>query len=373
MTGLGLIETKRLAKMPGRFHARHEFCFHLHDSMLSLFHDLAQQRFPTIQIDFENSEEFERFQSAPDPISYFLETDREVAKRLSVGQAMMATFSDFFNFVYEGLIALEKRKFVVAYALLRKPLKENLLLLTMMLVDDEEFFARLEKSPAANFGHPGVQDTHRKDYFRRAKEMVPYSDFLDAGFLHDLIFDVSLAAGLAPLFDTATHLVTNRAAIRTKDLNLNFVFKDPADNDVYETIYNALGYILLYALLLEIELFKKADLDGAHVSKWFAMTGLGAYHALFLKGQSPLVTSLNRTFGDLLTCPHCDAKLRITKRGAARFFVVHKLLCKSCGREHDFPLFWLMSKAEWQIFDDGAPGEEEDQAPKQERSRPAKR
>jgi hypothetical protein len=352
MTGLGRIDAKRLSKMPRRYHARHEFCFHLHDSMLSLFLDLAQHRYPTIRVDFADPEELARFQAAPDPISYFLETDRDVAKRLSVGQAMMATFSDFFNFIYEALIALEKRKFVVAYALLRKPLKENLLLLTMMLVDDEKFFSSLEKSPAANFGHPGVQDTHRKDYFRQAKAMVAYSDFVDADFLHDLIFDVSLPTGLAPLFDIATHLVTNRQAIRTEDLNFNFVFKDPRQDDVYDTIYNALGYVLLYALLLEIELFKKAGFEGERVSKWFALTGLGAYHGLFLKGGSPLFTSLNRTFGDLMTCPHCDARVRITKRNAARFFVVHKLMCRTCGREHDFPLFWLLSKAEWQIFED---------------------
>jgi hypothetical protein len=350
--GLGVLDPVRMAKIPPRLRAHHEFCFHIHDSMLSMFLEVASHRYPTIKVNFDSPEELERFQAASDPISYFLETDRRVAKDLSVGQAMMAVLSDFFNFIYEGLIALEKRKFVVAYALLRKPLKDNLLFLTMMLVDDDEFFERLEEAPAKGFGHPGLQDTHRRRYFAHAKEKIPFATFVDADLLHNLIFDVSLPTGLAPLFDKAVHLVTARSAIETEPLNLNFIFKSPLDDDVYETIYHALGYILLYAMLLEIELFRKAGFNSEKLSKWFAFTGMGAYHALFSKGRSPLQSAVNRTFKDFLICPHCEAPVKIAKTAAARFFVVHKLLCRRCGHEHDFPLFWLMSQAKWQLIDE---------------------
>lgn len=347
----------RLARIPPRLRAQHEFCFHLHDSMLSMFLELAARRYPTIKLDLEREDDLRRFQAAGDPISYFLETgNRKIAKDLSVGQAMMAVFSDFFNFIYEGLIALEKRKLVVAYAMLRKPLKENLLLLTMMLVDDEEFFSGLERSPSLSFGHPGVQDTDRKQYFAKAKTMVPFASFVNPELLHDLIYDVGFATGLAPLFDMAMHLVTGRTPIQTEPLNLNFIFKNPNDDDVYETIYHALGYILLYAMLLQIELFLKAGFDSDKMAKWFSFTG----RLPRAVRRRSIATHLDRQpatrpFPDL---PALRGASEGHKGGAARFVVVHKLRCRRCGHEHDFPLFWLMAKTKWQMLDDGTVDEE---------------
>jgi hypothetical protein len=53
----------------------------------------------------------------------------------------MALTSDFLHHVYEGLWCLEKRKIVVAFNVLRKPLKDNLTYLCWMLADPEDFYA----------------------------------------------------------------------------------------------------------------------------------------------------------------------------------------------------------------------------------------
>ena len=86
-----------------------------------------------------------------------------------------------------------------------------------------------------------------------------------------------------------------------------------------------------------------------HSAQWYALTGMGAYHGLFVPGRSGLFTAMNRLFAPFLVCPHCDAPMRITKRSAPRFFVAHKLTCRQCGLEHDFPLFWRMSKTKWRM------------------------
>lgn len=353
MTPLGTLDEDRLKNIPEKHRAEHEFCFHLHDSMLRMFLDLASFNYPTGKFEFESEEDLKQFEAAPDPITFFLENGmRDVAKEMTVAQAMMAIWGDFFNFIYEALRALEKRKFVVAFALLRKPLKQNLLFLTMILVDDEEFFERLADSPAEHLDHPSVQDSHRKDYFKRAKQLVPFTEFIDPETLHDIIFDTGMASGLAPLFDKANHLVTRRKQIQTEDLNLNFIFKNPMDDDVYETTYQQLAYVLLYAIFLQIELFKRAGFTADEAGNWFSLTALGAYSALYLDGPSSIIDSMNEALEDFLHCPHCKEEVRIQKQNAARFFTSHKLTCLKCDREHDFPLFWLLSKTDWSIADD---------------------
>ena len=349
---LGTLDEARLANIPEKRRAEHEFCFPNHDSMLRMFMDLTSHSYPTGKFTFETQEALDRFQESPDPITFFLENGmRDVAKEMSVGQAMMAIWGDFFNFIYEALTALEKRKFVVAFALLRKPLKQNLLYLTMILVNDEEFFARLESSPADHLDHPTIQDSHRKDYFKRAKELIPFTDFVDPETLHDIIFDTGMENGLAPLFDKANHLVTRRKQIQTEDLNLNFIFKNPMDDDVFETTYRQLAYILLYALFLQIELFKRAGFTGDEAANWFSLTGLGTYSALFTTGSCSVTDSMNEALEDLMVCPHCKEKTHIQREDAARFFTAHKLTCHACGLEHDFPLLWLLAKTNWSIDD----------------------
>lgn len=350
---LETLSSERTELIPRKFRTHHEFCFHLHDSMLRIFHELAEQRYPTIRLNFEDQETAAKFADNNDPIGLLMELEEwELVKELTVGQAMMAVLSDFFNFVYEALTALEKRKFVVFYALLRKPFKENLLYLTMMFVDDQEFFENLKDIPGEKFNHPGLQEQARRKYFREAIAELKFADFVEADLLHDIIFDIKMDDGLAPLFDKATHLSTSRSQIRTEDLNLNFIFKNPMTNDVFENVYSKLAYILLFALRLELALFEKAGFQTEKLAKWYTLTGLGAYNGLFGKGQCGIKNGLVSAFGDLLQCPHCGEKAKIPKFQAARFFISHKLRCGFCGHDHDFPLFWLLAKADWNIFED---------------------
>lgn len=321
--------------------------------MLRVFQELAAQRYPTVRLEFGDPEVAAKFAESQDPIGLLMEFGEwDLAKQLTVGQAMMAVLGDFFNFVFEALAALEKRKFVVFYSLLRKPLKENLLYLTMMFVDDQRFFENLKQAPGQKFNHPGISESARISYFERAVSEMKFSDFIDPAALHSIIFDMKLADGLAPLFDKATHLSTSRSQIRTEDFNLNFVFKNPLTNDVFENVYGKLSYILLYALKLELSLFQKAGFDTERLDKWYTLTGLGAYNALFGKGRCGIKDGLAASFGDFLDCPHCNAKITIKKYQAARFFTSHQLRCEACGRDHDFPLFWLLSKGEWKILED---------------------
>jgi len=350
---LETLPAEHLRLLPKKFHPHHELCFHLHDSMLRVFQELAAQRYPTLKLEFEDQETADLFVASEDPIGLLMELEEwDLVRRLTVGQSMMAVLGDFFNFVYEALNALQKRKFVVFYALLRKPLKENLLYLTMMLVDDQKFFENLKELPGEKFNHPGLTEQERRDYFERAVAEMDFADFIDPKRLHDVIFDMKLEDGLAPLFDKATHLSTSRSQIRTEDLNLNFIFKNPMSNDVFENVYPKLAYVLLYAFLLELRLFQKAGFDTDRVAKWYTLTGLGAYNGLFGKGRCGIKDSLFSAFGDLATCPHCESKISVQKYQAARFFTSHKVRCEACDHDHDFPLLWLLSKMDWNIFEE---------------------
>ena len=346
---LKYIDPDRLALIPPRHRVQHEFCFYIHDVMVNLLKEAETHRVSTVQYRFKDNAEAEAFKKRNDPISFFIENgQRDVAMQITLNQVNLALYADLLHFVHEALKALEKRKFVVAFALLRKPLKQSLMFATWMCADAQDFFTQLERSPADYMEEKDLPKERRLELLKMAIARLENPDLLDAQTIYDIVFDKNLKTGLAPLFDKAAHLVTSRGVlVKTEVLNLNFIFKNLGDNDLYDTVYLRLAYILIYLMLLQVTLYSRMQGIEKRFSDWILLTSLGAYQSLFVKGRSPLINSLNKALAEFLTCPHCRTDLKIKKSYAARFFVTQELHCQRCNADHHFPLFWLLSKSQW--------------------------
>lgn len=146
----------------------------------------------------------------------------------------------------------------------------------------------------------------------------------------------------------ANHLVTRKGdRLRTEEWNLNFIFKDPADTDVYETIYPILSYVLFFILQLQIESYSRLKEINSEVQRQLLVSALGAYEALFAPGRGVMLRGLSKVLKEYLKCPFCHEAVNIKKSEAARFFILEHVACRCCGRAHRFPLYWLLSRGEW--------------------------
>lgn len=343
-----------LQRIPERFHAHHEFCFHLHDVMATLLQAARVHETATVTVQFDDQAEADAFSAADDPITHLYQTGRrEAAQRITLNQVSLAIYSDLLHFLFESLRALEKRKFTVAFALLRKPLKENLLFASWVCAAEDEFFDRLLRSPADHMEAKDLPPQRRLELIKATVARFPIK-FVNPEALHILLFDKNNPRGLAALFDKATHLVTSRSKLlRTEELNLNFIFKNPGDNDIYETVYRDLAMALMYLAFVQIDLYTRMQKVERSYTQWLVVTAMGAYQALFLPGRSSMLSMLNRHFGSFIACPHCLKPIKTRKTQAARLFLSERLDCDNCGHDHHFPLFWLMSKTEWSFLGDG--------------------
>ena len=145
---LGLLGSDRLSLIPSRYHARHEFCFHLHDQIASLLVQYEQTgAHQWVQGAFEEAMREAGPRAADDDLLSFLKKSGLVHhyEHHIVAHLVLGLTSDMLHFLYEGLRSLEKRKFAVGFSLLRKPLKENLLFLCWLLADRKDFITRFER------------------------------------------------------------------------------------------------------------------------------------------------------------------------------------------------------------------------------------
>lgn len=344
-----MIDPDRLQHIPRERHAQHTFCFWLHDRILDVMRQAAAARVADVFFHFGSEEEKQSLTTADDAITYFLKSGhRDIAKRIVVNQTVIPLYADALHFIFEGLEALEKHKFTVAFSLFRKPLRQNLLFLTWLFADEEDFFARMHTDPASL--DRNVPPETKRLLLAKAISRFSFETFFGADVIYGMAFDKRNPRSLAHYFDKAAHLVTYEASIRTEDLNLNFIFKNPSDTDVYDDVYYLLAYLLMYLLFLEIEIIGKMAAVPEFYMLWLTTATVGSFESLFSE-RTDVVDRLNKVWAEILECTLCGASLRVTREGALLFFSTDQIQCQSCQTVQQFPLFWLMSK-----FRGGDPG-----------------
>ena len=270
-----------------------------------------------------------------------------------VSHLVRALTSDMLHFIYEALRCFEKRKFAVGYALLRKPLKENLLFLVWILGDLDDFLARFEADNYKNLN--GSTEEQRIALFTKAISRLATKDGFDPDKINATIFSKTNADGFEPIWQRASHLVTSQGSLlKTEDYNLNFIFNNPAYNHHYDFIYRELPKLMIFVVQVALESFGLVLQANERTVSHLIISTMGCYEAIFLPGRNqPIGRLLNKSLKPFLKCIHCDSALRITKSNAPMAYLHERIVCGSCGLTSDFPFYWLMAMAKMTIKRDG--------------------
>ena len=350
---IGIIEPDRLALIPREAHAAHEFCFHLHDTMGRILVQMERMRASDISFSLASEEEASLLESGIHPLDFLSQTGRsDLERRAVVNHVTNALFADMLHFIYEALRAFEKRKFTVAFALLRKPFTEGLLVVCQACADEVAFFDNLKSNAASltkkkRFGPDGILRL-----IENAAAACRGAECINPDTLNSLVFDRDNPDGLANLFDKALHLATGVPQLRTENYNMNFIFKDPRDDDIYTgSTYQKIATVLLFLNLMQIELYSRMQEPNRQHENWLLFTAIATYQTLFISGRSSMVGFVNRNFKEFLECPTCGSSIRLRKAEGPRLFIGESLECRACQTVQHFPFGWLLHKMDLDLFD----------------------
>ena len=243
---LDLVPENRMTMIPKKSQIYHEYCFWLHDRIVSKSKEADARKLSYVKFKLEDDSKKLEFEKLTDPISWLNQNGYEnISEEVVFRKVVLALIADATHFIYEGLRALEKRKFSVAFALFRKPFKENLLFLIWILADRSDFYSRLKDQIPQKL-NSSISAKKRKEILRAGLKKVDAIFQISSENLESYLYDRSNPISFMSLFDQATHLTTSHKAYATQPLNLNFIFKDPRDNDVYAPkVYNIIAYGLL--------------------------------------------------------------------------------------------------------------------------------
>lgn len=333
---IGYLPPDRLRNIPPEYHRRHEFLIYLFQQIQDLILNTQSKAIRGFDVKLSSEIDLDAFQK--DPIKYAALNLPE-AKKPIIDDVCLALMGDFLAFTYTSFMAFEKRTFAPGYANLRKPLQENLLLLTWIYGDDADFFDRFLNDPPSDFKQMESDIKLRREIFDKALKSGLSSHF-EYEFVEKMIYDKSFANGLAGPMTKAIHLFTNHKAIRTEDMNFNFIFKDPRDVDVFDQGYYGIASVYLHAYPIIYSICSRLVEPNKNLKLWLDTVLMSCFEVIFLKKDPALFRLIEDELKDHFICMHCAKTFVFDNHNIPLFLMLEKVTCEACGEFQEFPLYW---------------------------------
>lgn len=230
----------------------HELCFLHHDIMVELLRSGEEEDSFSQRFRFRDDADRADFEHSADVFEWFERTRRERERTAFLRRIVFpALLSDLLHFVYEALESSRKAKLNVTYALIRKPIQENLFLMETIAADVNRFSEHLTNQPLKlRAQKAGGLEAHVRR-ISLVLDALDDQDRFDADYLARLRYDKGAEDGFDGVCNKAIHLFTEHKAIATEQLNVNFIFSGwDAKMTQWYYLYSRLPYLLDYTRLV---------------------------------------------------------------------------------------------------------------------------
>jgi hypothetical protein len=329
--------------LPRKHWTAHWFCFFLHDQLVESLKSAEKaglfQRFHIDLHDPSHGREV-RLRDAPEALDWLRANGYEAEVfALYHNHIVAALMSDFLHFVHEALQCSRKSKLTVAYALLRKPLKENLFYLEWLLARPADFLRRFDNEDGNRF-KLGEESSREEqiEIIREATAKTACGEWIDPDFLYDLRFNKGCPYGLEATLQKANHLFTSFRLIKTERANFNFVFSDAAAHkSQWDTLYMLLPLLLFHAVsVIEALIGRIGKREYPDVIPLRTVAGLFLWNKS-QAGAPEQARDIERSIRSVLDsiqlpCAHCAAEIVFNQANIKRFYEAGDVRCGGCRR-----------------------------------------
>lgn len=323
-----------------KYHAAHNVCTHLHDQMASIVMHEGYEEFCKVRFNIpKGTPYFEELRSGKMHVPDFMVVTGMKAEltELLVSDVMQALLADFLHFVHESLSAAKRGKISVAYALLRKPLSDLLLLFEQILINKQDFIDRFYHAGAPVGYDPSFANLDKKSIVAQATAKLPLRDLFPDDIVNELRYDKTAKAGIAGSTHQALHIVTRNPHFHTRDRDFNFVFDSVESLDEYwSNYYLVVPYLLFYAASVVDEIVfdfmpaKQRAKQVKNIRRFLLFTQLELG-----KNADKISVTEDEMFAPILSelthaCKNCDHEIRFTKPDLVLFGESTVMLCDEC-------------------------------------------
>lgn len=323
--------------LPSRFDLPHAIGFFFHDELANLVIDLERTGSLSVRFGLSDDKEAEIVDLQGEELwDWLIRTERDdVINDLTYRQLTAALVSDAAHFICESLLSSGKGKTQVAYTLLRKPFKENLLLLEWLCGSPGDFLQRFQGESIQPYILNRLSKDERRRIIRKASQAVDLPG-IDDELLWAIRYDKEFPNNLETLWTKATHLVTSVKASATEPGNLNFVFSTLSEiEEQWEHYYFIVPPMLYYYVSIAEKVASRfVEWDSDLRSKQLFLRQLA-----FLRFTEEVSSTRNihgslddlyRSCITLFPCKRCKREVSVTRENIDRVWLRAEVMCVGC-------------------------------------------
>lgn len=335
------IEKGEKVPLPRKYRRINNLCAIIYDQLTEIYKEYNYQALATTPIEFsKNRKLIKELKGGKIHLLDWLkhnELNQEIEIILTK-QIVLAVVSDYLNFMFESLYSARRCKMAVAYALLRKPITDELLIFEQLLGDRHEFINRFFHSGNPDDYDPSDKNLDKKKIIQKAINKLRINIFPSTEFIYNLRYNKSFENGINGISNHALHIVTRDKNYRTSNQNLNFVFSNEDDFEYYfNHYYNLVPYLLIYSVSIIDELIFSLLTDDNN-KKIKTLKEFRRLIGLILLTEYTNITEKRKnkilfekiTQDLLLTCPKCGKTNKIERPDCELFFETELFLCTGC-------------------------------------------
>lgn len=323
-------------KVPKPFHFVNNVCAYMYDQMTEILSDTYYLDMANSNIEFGEDEQLKKAfnESEEHPLDILQKVGKNADLEVIVTKhVVMSIIADMVNFIYESMVIAKKGKMSVAYALLRKPFTDQLLILEQILSDRKDFIDRYFHDGDPKKYDPSARDLDKKAIIDAAIKKLN-SVIFQCDIIYELRYDKASEAGINAFTNHALHIVTNDKNYKTENQGMNFTFPLGDDDleDYFSHYYYAVSILLIYtASVVDSVVFDLIKNEGGRREEK-AFKRFLASMMLFDDEKNAFSKGMYKAFSKLLVteCKICKHINKFTKRDFEDYFYEHYFVCKKC-------------------------------------------
>lgn len=266
-----------------------------------------------------------------------MEKEEELLTIISKNMSI-ALLVDFLDHINEVLGCLKFNKIALAYELMRKPFKENLLYLEWLNYNPTEIctLSYNNEIHKCAIGKGGINRDNIKDIVvyntmnnRLYNKMM--TEYLSSDDLYNIRYDYNSLNSMELTWNKAIHLVTTAKNIKSNDFNFIYCNSELTDKHL-DCIYSKLPSLLMYTIGVFENIYTTYFKKLSHSSILYN-DYLIAEH--FLESNKEYNTKIpfgnifkNKTY---LICNGCKKVIEADSITENRYFNYNWYLCQECG------------------------------------------
>jgi hypothetical protein len=328
---------------PKKYQFSHDYIFFLHDLLARVIAEGEENDIFTVDIKFKTKKEantFHELNLSSEEYWEWLETHGYgwINKELARKQVFVSVLSDLCHFLYESIKCAKKGKLSVAFALLRKPLKENTLILEWLLYNPGEFGDKFHNYKLEELSTSKISKKQKIEILEGAISKCKNPKWIDPNFIYELRYDKKSFISYESAWNKATHLITTFKSFKTEPENINFVFSYTPETmeELWRHYYRSLPILLnhlvevAFAFVRNIYELSVITDNVLEIRRFIGFT-LWAKEFFQESDNSFLLDYARDVLKAFdLKCSLCKEKISLNKKNLYQFYYSSGLVCKHC-------------------------------------------